>query len=684
MRTLVLTLLTAALAVAGNVTVAFDPRDPAIGPFPTDFLTTPDATQLSGRRVNLPMPDCTGRQGDCQEMALINQLDGFNVQAGLMVRFNGAVNPDTLKAGVRILWLDGSDRITGVNRITWDPSANAMLAKPDEPLRQGLKYAVVVTDEVKDTDGAPVVKDEGFQACIDERIGGEYCTEIKDAVALAYRLMPGTDITGGTVFTTLNGTPLLEAARRMIDQSAPAYQLTATVGTSNLKSLTFHAQVKTSGDLYEDIPFPAPAALFSALGVQKIVFGSLTAPKLLSDQMMIPSRPTSDPLPADLPTEQVAFDVLLPKTPMPAGGYPVLLAAHGLGDNRLAGPSVMTQSFMPKGYAIVALNAVGHGYGPQTTLQVTTDTGTQEIAAPGRGMDLDGDGVIGDREGCILLVPGAPVSIRDCLRQTAIDWMTMVRAIRRGIDLDGDGQPDLDGSKLAFWGQSLGAFTGTLVMASEPDIPAAVLNVGGASAVETARLSVSFHPLVVAYMGAREPALLNAGGDFDEQYAGRDEAVKILTVPGARELRDVFERLEWIEASGAPSTYAPHLKTAPLEGVPAKRILFQFAIGDQTVPNPSNSLLIRCADGQALSSLYRHDLARALRPELPANPHAFFAFLLDPNGAPIALAALAQAAMFIDSGEAVVPDTNYLVSPFFGINLFETPTALPETTGYLQ
>lgn len=684
MRTLALILLAATIGFAGNVTVAFDPRDPAIGPFPTAFLTTPDPSQKSGRRVNLPMPDCGHRLGDCQEIGLINELDGFNVQAGLMVRFNGPVNPDTLPAGVKLLWLDGSDRITGVNRVTWDPATLTMLAKPDEPLRQGLPYALLVTDAVKDTDGAAAVKDEGFQSCLDERVGGEYCTAVKDAVALAYRLMPGTEITGGSVFSTLNGTPLLEAARRSIELSAPAYQVTATVGTSDLKTLVFHAQVKTSGDRFENIPFPAPPALFSALGVQKIVFGSLTAPRLFNDQMIIPNTPTLDPLPQDIPTEQVAFNVLLPKTPMPAGGYPVLLAAHGLGDNRLAGPSVMTQSFMPKGYAIVALNAVGHGYGPETTIQVGTDAGAREIAAPGRGVDLDGDGVIGDREGCILLTPGSPISIRDCLRQTAIDWMTMVRAIRRGVDLDGDGQPDLDGSKLAFWGQSLGAFTGTLVMAVEPDIPAAVLNVGGASAVETARISIGFHPLVVGYLGQRQPALLNADGDFDEQYAGRDEPVKILSAAGARELRDVFERLEWIEASGAPSTYAPHLKTAPLEDVPAKRILFQFAIGDQTVPNPSNSLLIRCADGQALSSLYRHDLARALRPQLPANPHAFFSFLLDVNGAPIALGALAQAETFIESGKAEVPDANYLVKPFFGIDLFETPAKLPETTGYLQ
>lgn len=684
MRTPVLVLLFSTYVFAGSVTVAFNPTDPAIGPFPSDFMTTPDDTQKTGRRVNLPLPDCDQRSGDCQELSLINQLDGFNVQARVTVRFNGAINPATLRSGVVLVWLDGSNRVTAVNRVSWDPATNTMLAKPDGPLRQGLRYAILVTDAVKDPDGAAVLRDEGFQACVDQLIGGVYCTDISQAVVLAGQVLPGVTVTGGSVFTTMTGTTLLEAARQMIDLSAPAFEPVATVPVRDIRSLTVHAQVRTDGEKFQDVPFPAPPAILAVLGIDRIAFGTLKSPRMMSGQQVIPNTPTLDPLPKEIPQEKIAFHVLLPNTPMPAGGYPVLLAAHGLGDNRLAGPSVMAQSFAPKGYAIVALNAVGHGYGPESTILIGKDSGVQEVPAAGRGVDLDGDGVIGPTEGCVVLVPGAPVAIRDCVRQTAIDWLAMARAIKLGLDVDGDGRPDLDGSKMAFWGQSLGAFVGTLVTATSPDIPAAVLNVGGASGVETARVSLSLRPLVQGYLGLRAPALLNAFPDYDEQYVGRDEPVKILNVPGAADLKDVFERLEWIEAAGAPSTYAPHLTTAPLDGVPAKRVLFQFAIGDQTVPNPSNSLLVRCADGQAMTSIYRHDLARALRPELPANPHTYFAFLLDVNGAPISLAVLGQAAAFVQSGENAIPDANYLVRPFFGIDLFETPAVLPETTGFLQ
>ncbi len=47
-------------------------------------------------------------------------------------------------------------------------------------------------------------------------------------------------------------------------------------------------------------------------------------------------------------------------------------------------------------------------------------------------------------EGCVLPVTG----LRDCTRQTALDLMQLVRAIRENMDLDGDGVRDLDGNRI--------------------------------------------------------------------------------------------------------------------------------------------------------------------------------------------------------------------------------------------
>ena len=100
LKTLTLLLLITTAGFGAGVKVQFDPRSPEIGPFPTDFLTTPDSAQRTGRRVNLPAPDCQALPSDCGEVSLINQLDGFNPNARLTVKFSGPIDTSTLRKGV--------------------------------------------------------------------------------------------------------------------------------------------------------------------------------------------------------------------------------------------------------------------------------------------------------------------------------------------------------------------------------------------------------------------------------------------------------------------------------------------------------------------------------------------------------------------------------------------------------
>lgn len=681
MRLLSILLLSAISAFGDGVRVAGDP-------FPTDRLTVADESQKTGRRVNLALPDCEGRRDDCGELAMINQFDGFNVQARASIRFTGAIDPATLRDGVFYVWLDpawprenlvrASGTLTRINRVVWNPATLTVTAKPSDVLEQGRRYALIVTDAVRDSGGNALTPAPEFEACAAGESEDEYCAALSAAVKLAAPLTPDRRIVSASVFTTLSGTAALERMRTLAATFPPDVQTGPSFAIREVRSLVTRAHVRTEGARFEDVPFPAPVALLQAFGVGRIAFGSLISPSFLNADQMIPNAP---PPPERL--ERIAFHVLLPATPMPPGGYPVLLAGHGLGDNRLAGPSVMSYSYMAQGYAILAINAVGHGFGPETTIRVGRASGVEEIPAPGRALELNGDGVIDNPEGCVLFLPGAPVGIRDCLRQTALDWMAVVRAIQSGIDLDGDGKRDLNPEELCYWGQSLGAFYGTLFASLEPALTSAVLNVGGAGGTETARLSTAFRPLLRTLLDRRQPSLLNALPDFDEEYVERNQPVKVLERAGAAELQDEFERLEWIEASGAPSTYAPHLSRAPRDGMSPKKMLFQFALGDQTVPNPSNSLLSRAAGAEARTVVYRHDLAREFLPTLPLNPHIYFAYLLEPGAFPIADAVLQQAALFSAGGGVAVPDVNPIARLFFGMDLFETPLVLPEGTNFL-
>src|SRR5262245_10846662 len=70
---------------------AFDLDTPEGGPFPSDRFTVADASQLTNRRVNFPLPDAASRPSDYADLSVINTLDGFNLQPRLSIAFSGPI-----------------------------------------------------------------------------------------------------------------------------------------------------------------------------------------------------------------------------------------------------------------------------------------------------------------------------------------------------------------------------------------------------------------------------------------------------------------------------------------------------------------------------------------------------------------------------------------------------------------
>ncbi len=670
--------------------VAFDPRDVATGPFPTDYLTVGDERQKTGRRVNLPQPDCATRSSDCAEVALLNEYDGFGLNPRITVRFTGPIQPESLRDNIWVAWLDPvpgrfgvypAGKLTPVNEYVYDPATNTAFVKPDEVLEGGRQYVVLVTDGIRDAAGAAVGAHEGYAACLARQIGGEYCRSLSAAIGRVASLS-SRRVVGASLFTTLSNTAFLEDARRIVQLTPTGFRRTTPgFATSGVRSIVFREQVRTSGSgRFTDEPLPVQPGQLSTTG--RIAFFAYRSPKFTDATGVIPTTPTGETVQVPTTTEEIHGHVWLPSTPAPQGGYPVLLAGHGIGDSRLGMPTAIAAA-NSAGLAVVAISAVGHGYGPDSSYLFTQANGTvTEVPAPGRGRDLDGAGTIDLVEGCVIVAAGKPIVVRDCVRQTAIDMMQLVHAIREGVDLDGDGTRDLNPGAIQYLGQSLGAMYGTLLMAVEPDVTTAVLNAAEGSGTETGRLSPSptLQLVTLVALGVRSPVLLNRGLGFVDQMPLRNQPVSILNVAGARELQDFWDRVEWLETTGAPIFYARHLKTATLPGVGLKRILFQMAFGDRTAVNPSTSRLIRTASMTEQTSLYRHDLVRKLAPDSPLDPHTF----LIPWGTPamqaVGMATIGQAMAFLGSGGQQIADPNPALSAVFGgTRVFEVPPAsLPE------
>jgi uncharacterized protein (TIGR03437 family) len=673
---------------AGAVTARFEPATPSVGPFPTDYLTVADSAQKTGKRLNLPLTDCGGTISGCSEVALLNQLDGFNLQARINVRFNGAIDPASLRNGIYLLWLDNllseekgiqaSGHITAVNQVVYDPATNTVYAKPDEPLDQHRQYAIIVTDGVRDAAGAPVAADPAFQSCI-ASAASAYCARLASAVNGAAASFAPHRIVSASVYTTLGATAFLEQALAAVRNLAPDYRPDSgkhIFEFSGIAALTWKQQVGVSPAQFSNLTIPLPA-LFVPAGIGKIAFGSFASPQFLAADRSIPSGSVTV-----TGTERLHFNAYLPNDTKPAAGYPVVIFGHGYGDSNIASPTAVAGNFAQAGFATIAINAYGHGFGPQSVISILETSGTTELTSGGRGADVNADNVIESSEGCLNFAP--PVGLRDCLRQTVADLAQLVHAIQSGIDLDGDGTPDLDATRIYYSGISLGAIYGTMLTAVEPAVRASGLNAGGGSVVDIARWGKGFHADGAQFLAKHSPPLLNRGADFDEQYVLRDQPTKVVTLAGAIDIQNYFERLEWLQISGDPVAYAPHIRLSPLPGNPPKPALWQFARGDQTVPNPAESMLARQAGMQASTVLYRHDVALTVAPSLGSNPHAFLANITGPAALAIANAAQKQIAGFLKSDGTVIPDANSaaLTAQFLGNVLFLTAPKLPEDLGY--
>ncbi len=697
--------LFAPLLSASGVTVKWSPQDPAVGPYPTDFLTTPDSTQKTGLRINLPMPDCGAAPSDCQDVQLINAIDGFQTAPRVTINFSAPIDVSTIHHAVYYIALDNlSQTEHGINftgqmlyltQMIYDPTTNTLYGKPDGNLDQHRHYALVVTDAIHDLAGDPVTADPGYTSCASPGPGVAqtvYCSQLTLAVNSAAAQVAPAHIVGASVFTTMSETDWMQQAYAQIPNIAPPptpIQPASLIQFSNISSLVLHQQVAANPAQYVDVPLPIDNPLITGIGA--IGFGSFASPNFLNSQQVIPWTPTAQQVAVPGGLNIITYHVFLPSTAKPATGYPVVIYGHGFGDSQWGGPTASAPTLAQAGFATIAINAVGHGFGPLSQVIITDPAGkVTTLNAGGRSVDLNGDGQFGAYEGCLAADP-AQVALRDCLRQTALDLSGLVLQIQRGLDFDGDGQPDLDASKIYYVGESLGSMYGTIFSAIEPGVRASVLNVGGGTVEDIVRWSDSYHSLAAALLGSRTPSLLNEGADFNDNYVFPYQPVKLNNVPGAIAIQNAFELYEWFQSTGDPVYFAPHLADSMLPGVPFKKILFQFARLDLTMPNMATTRLIKAANHPATWE-YRHDLALADGLTLPQDPHPFLALFIGISGGTvnfpslagiyIGLAAQQQVAGFFSTDGQTAPDPNTFLPSLIPQGLFQIPGSLPEDNGY--
>ena len=565
-----------------------------------------------------------------------------------------------------------------IDQTVYDPATNTAYAKPGSALDQHRRFVLVVTDAVQDAAGNPVIADPAFTACLQS--SDPYCADLAQALA---GVTTSNHIVAASIFTTQSATAWLQSARSGLQSMPVVLQHPDgqyVFSFPNIANLQVNFDTGSGSSASFNLPIGSPSYSFFFSGLGRVAFFSYLSPLMLNSEQTIDPTATGLNVSVPTPANQVAFHVYLPNTPQPPNGYPVVIFGHGFGDSSIGGPTVVAPALAEAGFATVAINAVGSGYGPQSNLVLTDTSGNNTtVSLGGRGIDLNGDGSIDSTEGCEILTP-LPLGLRDCIRQTVVDLMQLVRVIQSGVDVDGDGVPDLDASHIYYAGQSFGSIYGTVLNAVEPSIRAAALNVGGGSVVDIVRWSPGFSSTAATILSSQKPPLLPPGTPFADNFPFPGQPVS-LNSPGNSQTQYYMELIEWLDNSGDPIPFAPHLSRSTLPGVAPKPVLFQIALGDMTVPNPASSLLIHAAGGENSTWMYRADLAQAAYPgQLPTDPHTFLTPLgQGPNGTVttptlvgllVGLAAQNQISGFFASDGVTIPDlTQY--------TYFQIPNPLP-------
>jgi hypothetical protein len=160
--------------------------------------------------------------------------------------------------------------------------------------------------------------------------------------------------------------------------------------------------------------------------------------------------------------------------------------------------------------------------------------------------------------------------ISDRLQQAQLNALVMTRMFLTKIKDDPalalSSKAITDGKEVYYFGVSNGGIQGTTFMALTPDIPRGVLNVPGS---------------VWSLMLWRSADLGRFGGLLSLLAPDALERMVAITVT----------QPDWDYTD--PASFAPHLLSNPLPGVPVKKILVQESIDDAQVPNVATRILAR-------------------------------------------------------------------------------------------
>lgn len=521
-------------------------------PFPNDIRKKAGKVDLAG----FPTPGTALVGFDVMDRYLRNleaTADGWSGAPTVIFRTSGGINFDSLKTNGAIRYVDITPAGPGNDLgYSWFATTgrtayvcpNGLYVRPPagSPLKPGNTYAVLLTNAVKNDQGQALVRADdlggvlGASAPADAALAAAYAAYAPLRTWAASKSVNLDTIVGAAVFTV--GTNIANVAK--LPQAVTAAPAPAATNW-----------VKCGGAT----PSPCPQATGDrACGTGNANFDEYHAlVSMPRFQKGTPPHVNPDDggdfewgaggVPVVQGSDQVCLSLSVPKATKPAGGWPVVIYAHGTGGS--------FRSHITEGVAERLALA-------KTTANVTVPMavlGIDQVAhGPRRGASTEGSDKLFYNFTNPKAALGNPL-------QGAVDQLTLVR-FAKGLDVAAGSSPTgerLHFGSIGFWGHSQGATEGGISLPYAPDIKGVVLSGEGAS-------------LIDSLLGKQKP--VNIAGALpivlgDPQVGASHPALTIL--------QHAIDPAD-------PLYHAKGFSVAPPVGVAARHVFMPFGNGDTYTP----------------------------------------------------------------------------------------------------
>jgi dienelactone hydrolase len=611
---------------------------------------------------------------------VMNALDGFSTTESFSARFDAPLAASSLNAAdvivIQVLTDLASKGVKGVVRpltfgtdftATVDAASGGttLLITPVKPLAPKSSYLVLLTKGIKDTSGNAASADADY-AAISSAILTEFsarpagsapapaaCTTFTNATlkglcqltSTHFLVASGAGITPSNIvlsasFTTQSISDSLVALNAKATAAAYTIQDTGISTGQAIPGLPNQAEIY-AGTLRVPYYLTAPSAQNPTAPLNNYWLSDTTQPNPPGIDPNSRLVTAFKPLPAVTANLDIPLLLTIPKNGLSPGanGWPVVIFQHGTPRTR-GDALLVADSFAAAGFATIAIDLPLHGITPTDLFKALRIPGKE------RTFDLDlvnnttgapgPDGVIDDTGTHFINLANVLVT-RDNLRQATSDQITLVKTIPT-IDINHDGTPDLDGSRIYFVGYSLGGIASVALLGVNSDVKAASL------------------PMAAM----RLPYILQASSFYGPRINASLAAANAALVPGTPLYNTFFRDAQTAVDSADSANYA-------VAAAASRKIHMMFIVGgapngsggtwapDGTVPAPRSQAL---ADLMGLTVFTSSGPVTGVGAQVRLNSGVHGSYL-DPTASPaVTMEMQQQIATFIASGGTLVSIAN--------------------------